>query len=286
MAWHYTLHAGILHTTTLISLLLAFLISSRRDTAEAKSLILLVLAVAEWLLASGLEAASVGLEQKILWAKLEYLGAVFAPTLFMLFALEYRSLNRFLAPPYLLLYSFIPLASLIAVLTNEWHGLIWNSFLLGPAGSNSYIYGHGIAFYLLLSYDYLMTLAAITILGAGWLDSRPPYRNQIGIILASSLFPILGSIIFVFTPIGLTGLDPAPVSFLLTGVVIALGIFKFRLFDLVPVARHIIMEYLSDGVLVLDSQNRLADINPAAEKILGVVAEDSLGRPALLVLKD
>lgn len=286
MGWNYTPYAAILHITALLSLLVAFLVSFRRSTAGANSLLLLMLAIAEWSLASGLEAASVGLGQKILWAKVEYLGAVLAPTLFMIFTLEYRQLNRFLAPPYLFLYMFIPLMALIAVITNEWHGLIWSSFLAGPEGSNSYIFVHGVGFYVLIGYDYLVVLAAVIILGTGWRRARHPYRSQISIVLAASLFPILGGLFYVFNPNVLPGLDLPPITFLVTGVIISVGIFKFRLFDLVPIARHAIVESMSEGVLVLDAQGRLADINPAAEKLLNVAPENVLGKPASYVLRD
>jgi diguanylate cyclase (GGDEF)-like protein/PAS domain S-box-containing protein len=39
--------------------------------------------------------------------------------------------------------------------------------------------------------------------------------------------------------------------------------------DVVPIARHKLVDWLSDGVLVLDAQNRIVDANPAIEHILG-----------------
>src|SRR5512137_842515 len=109
MTWVYTPYAAILHITAAISVCVAFMISRRRNLPGTDVLILLMCAVAEWAFASGMEAATVGVAQKILWAKIEYLGAVTAPTLFMIFTLEYLRKTRFLTWQYILAFFIIPL---------------------------------------------------------------------------------------------------------------------------------------------------------------------------------
>ncbi len=51
-----------------------------------------------------------------------------------------------------------------------------------------------------------------------------------------------------------------------------LGGRPFRLFDLAPVARDLLVESMNDGALVLDEDNRIVDINPAAQRFLGTSA--------------
>jgi diguanylate cyclase (GGDEF)-like protein/PAS domain S-box-containing protein len=279
MTWVYTPYAAILHITAAVAICVAILVLLRRSVTGSDTFIFLMFAVAEWAFASGIEAASVSLEQKILWSKVEYLGAVLSPTLFLIFTLEYRQLTRFLSPRYLILYSVVPLAALVTTMTNELHGLIWKGFIPGPTGSNTIIYEHGPGFFVLISYDYLIVMVGFLVLGAGWLYAKHPYRRQIGIILLGSIFPILGGIIYAVGIDLFPGLDITPTSFLITGVIVAVGIFRFQLFTLVPIARHALIEYMNDGVLVVDAQNRLADINPAAEKYIGVQAGQVLGQP-------
>ena len=64
-----------------------------------------------------------------------------------------------------------------------------------------------------------------------------------------------------------------------------MGILKFRLFDLTPIARDVLIETLDDGILVLDIHNRVVDINPVAQSMLGVIAKDTLGESVTKVLK-
>jgi diguanylate cyclase (GGDEF)-like protein len=285
MDWHYTFFAAVLHITTIISLCVALLLSRRRSSHGTDALILLMCAVAEWAFASGMEAASVGLAQKILWSKLEYLGAVSAPTLFMIFTLEYYQITRFLSRRYLLLYSIVPLVIFVMVMTNDWHGLIWNSFTPSPTFPNSIIYGHGIGFYVLVAYDYAVVLIGMGVMLRVWLRSKKPYRRQSGIILISSIFPILSGLAYALGLNLFPGLDIPPISFLITGLILALGIIYFRVFDLAPIAPHILIENMNDGILVLDFKDRVVDINPMAENILAAPMTNLLGQPISDVLR-
>ncbi len=47
-----------------------------------------------------------------------------------------------------------------------------------------------------------------------------------------------------------------------------------------PLARHAVIEGMADGVIVLDAQRRIVDINPAAAEMVGCLPADALGRPA------
>ncbi len=48
------------------------------------------------------------------------------------------------------------------------------------------------------------------------------------------------------------------------------GLFRFHLLEIVPIAHSQLVESLQDGVVVLDVENRIIDINPAAQKILNL----------------
>jgi diguanylate cyclase (GGDEF)-like protein/PAS domain S-box-containing protein len=276
VTWTYTPYAGVLHATTVISALIGFLALRRRKTPGGGILALLMFAVAEWAFASGLEAAAVGIPSKIFWSKIEYLGSLSAPTLFLLFALEYSQKKSWRKPIYLTLLSIVPIIGFIVTAT-QWHGLIWSSLTPDPALPNVLIYGHGIGYYILIVYDYLIISTGIVALVNEWFHSKQPFHRQVGILLLGSLFPFAAGLIYTLFPKFLPGLDLTPVSFSLTGLVIAFGILKFRLFNLTPIARDVLVENMDEGILVLDAQNQVVDINPVAEKILGISGEEILG---------
>ena len=285
MKWDYSFYAAVLHLTAIISICVAVLLSRRRNTPGTNALILLMCAVAEWAFASGMEAASVGIIQKILWSKLEYLGAVSAPTLFMIFSLEYHQVTRFLSRRFFLLYSIIPLVAFALVITNDWHGLIWNRFTHSLTEPNTIIYGHGAGFYVLIGYDFAVVLIAMAVMLRAWLQSKKPYRRQTSIILISAIFPIFFGLTYAMGLNLFPGFDITPISFLITGLVLALGVIQFRLFDMAPVAHHLLIENMNDGILVVDAKDRIADINPMAERILAASATSVLGQPISDVLQ-
>jgi two-component system, NarL family, sensor histidine kinase UhpB len=64
----------------------------------------------------------------------------------------------------------------------------------------------------------------------------------------------------------------------LTGLIYTWSIFRFRLLDLTPIARAAVVHSLPDGIMALDDRRRVIDINPAAQVVLGLVADDVIGR--------
>jgi len=66
----------------------------------------------------------------------------------------------------------------------------------------------------------------------------------------------------------------------LSGVLAGYAILYSRLLDLVPVAREMLVEILPDGIIVLDSQNRIQDINEVAISFLGISKKNIKGLDA------
>ena len=91
-------------------------------------------AITKWSFATALETTSVGVPAKVLFSKVEYLGTVSAPVLYLLFVLEYTRLDNRLTPRKMFLLWLIPAVTLILAAMNEWHGLVWSSFT--PSANN------------------------------------------------------------------------------------------------------------------------------------------------------
>lgn len=61
---------------------------------------------------------------------------------------------------------------------------------------------------------------------------------------------------------------------------------RFQSLDVTPTARDAVVESLEDGILVLDSEDRVVDMNPAAEEILDQPAAGAIGHDAAEVLSE
>ena len=282
MNWQFSFYSVILFISAVTSAFTAYLARRQRAAAGGTALAWLIVAIIEWSFAAALGTASVGVPVKVFFSKVEYLGEVSAPVLYLLFVLEYTRLDNRLTPRKILLLWLIPAVTFILAATNDWHGLVWNSFT--PSANNLLIYGHGAWFWIFAAYEYLMIAVGVIILVWAFIRSPRQFRRQIGTLIAGSSMPILGNVIYITGLSPVPGLDLTPVMFTLTGLTLTLGIFKFRLFSLIPVARDALVESMSDGVLVLDEQNRIVDINPAARQLIGSAAGSAIGQPVEVIL--
>lgn len=266
--------------TAIISALTTHLITRQRAVPGKIPLAWLMIAVAEWSLAAALEAASVEITAKVFWSIIQYAGAVSVPVLFLIFILEYTRLDKQLTHRDLILLWLIPVITLLMAATNDWHGLVWSSLTPSPDDSTILIYGHATWFWIFTAYTYLLIMGGVFYLI--WAIIRFPkmFRRQIGILLTGSAVPIVGEVFYLTGLNPVAGLDLTPISFSITGLILALGVFRFQLFKLVPMARDILIESMSDSLLVLDDQNRIVDINPAFQQLIGVSVISAIGQPA------
>ncbi|WP_414549476.1 histidine kinase N-terminal 7TM domain-containing protein [Anabaena sp. CCY 0017] len=259
----------ILSLTAIVAAIVAFAAWQRRSICTASNpFILMMLAIAGYATVAAMEAVVVMLPEKIFWSKLEYVGSGSVITFFLTFALHFTNKNRWLTPRNTALLWAIPTFNVALVATNEFHSLVWSGFLPDPNGSNVVIYQHGIGFIWVMVCVYVYTIAGIIILLKKALLPSVLYRQQSWIVLAGAGLPLLGASLYMLkiTP---PGLNITPMSFMFTGLTCFVNLFRFRMFDLLPVARDTLIEKMSDGVLVLDHKNRIVDINPAAKHLIG-----------------
>jgi len=268
-----------------ISAGLAFYSWKRRPAVGATSFTLFTLGVAGWSLVYALRLGSVDLVTKLFWAKARYLAILVVPTAWLVFVLQYTGHEKWLTVRNRILLLIEPLVVLLLVWTNDWHGLYWNDIKVVPSGSlHVWDADRGVLFVIHVIYTYSLLSFGTYLLFQAFVRSSHLYRGQVGILLlVSALVPFGGD---VLSTLGLNPLplDLTPFAFTITGVAMAWGISRFGLLDIVPLARSAVVDSLSGGVLVLDVQNRIVDINPAAQNIIGCPASEVMGQPITQIL--
>src|SRR5688572_16673220 len=100
--------------------------------------------------------------------------------------------------------------------------------------------------------------------------------------MAAALLPLSGNLVYV-TGHSIPGLDPTPLAFVASSLLFTWALFRHHLFELVPVAREMVVDSLSDAVIVLDTSRRVLDMNAAARELAPVV-RDWMGQPVDEVL--
>jgi len=257
----------------------------RRGVAGAPAFVWLALTVAEWVLTYALELSTDNLPRKILYAQLQYVGIAFVPLAWLAFTLQYTGRGAWLTRAKLALLLIEPLITLLLVFTNARHGLIWSS--VGTAGQLMPLpVEHGSWFWAHVFYAYVLMLSGSIMLVQAIARSPSVYRRQAAALLLGAAAPWLGNALYVFRQNPLHPLDLTPAGFALSALAVGWALFRYRLLDLVPVAHSAIVAGLRDGIIVLDGQNRVVELNPTAERILNRRAATAFGQPVEQLLAD
>lgn len=287
MHWHFTLYVLPVLASALISAALAFAAWQRRSAPGAIPFCLLMLAVAEWSLGYALELASSGLPATLFWDNIAWLGSVSAPALWLAFTCQYTGRARWLTRSNMAILAIEPLISLLLVWTKAYHNLIESGIKLDPAAPfSALVMTYGIWYWINIAYSYLLLLLGAFLIFSliqTLMRSAPLYLGQAGALLIAVLAPWVGNALFVFGLSPLPHLDLTPFAFTVTGLALAWSILRFRLLDIVPVAREAVVESMSDPVIVVDEQNRIVDLNMAAQHLANVKASQAVGQPFIQV---
>ena len=277
--WHNTPYSYVLFAGGVAAILCALYVW-RRSLPNSRVLWVLSTALFVWLVGYGFEIGLTDLGSKIFWLKAEYLGIVTVPTAWFAFAVTYTGKERWLTPRFIALLAVLPLVILILAWTNGMHGLIWDRISIGPSGVFLAL-DHGPFFWVHSVYSYLLTLAGTGLVISSLSRSINLYRRQSMALLFAVMLPWISNVVYVLGLGPLPNLDWTPFAFLLSTVVFLLALFRYRLLDIAPVARDALVDGMSDGVLVMDLQNRIVDFNPAARRILSLPLEKAVGRDVL-----
>ena len=130
------------------------------------------------------------------------------------------------------------------------------------------------------AYSYTLLLWASILLIRMMATSPHLYRGQAGAFLFAMLAPWMANILYLLGLSPFPYLDLTPFAFIIMGSGIFWGLFRFQLLDVVPIARDTVIDGMEDGVVILDSDNRIADLNPGAMRLLRRPANAVIGRSA------
>lgn len=264
--------------TTLISAVLASNGWRWRRMLGGYEFAYLMLAVTIYAGMYTLELAATSFTARVLWGQLQYIGVVALAPLWLLFASRFSGHERWITRARVLALWALPVVHLVLVFTNDLHRLVWPTITQLPAEFGSrLVYSHGPAVWVFTAYSYLayLTGALLLIFSSG--RSSRPYRLKVGVVVVGTLIPILANALYLWGLNPLPGFDLTGVGFMVSGVVASVAITVYRNWQMLPVAQDVIFRSMGDGVLVLDDEDRLMDLNPTAQQFTGL-AKDALGR--------
>jgi PAS domain S-box-containing protein len=259
----------------------------KRNFRSARELSFFLAGQTLWLFGYVLELIATDLSLKIFWDKFQWTAGVISLVALPYFAVRFANYSLRSKPFFSAILAIVPLTFTLLILTDPYHHLLYPApRLLVEPFFNELSYNFTWVVYAFGIYSYLITLASFL-----FLIIKSPKKNQIQqmqivIITIGGLIPIFGTVLTLTGIYVLPQRDISPLSSAIGNIVLAWGLFRYRVFEVLPFAREMIVDNMDDMVLVLDASDRIVDVNKSAYQFLRVKGSSIIGAPAGDVLKD
>lgn len=260
----------------LFTLLLALLLLNRFGKAS-KWFGINMIFTAWWAITYGFELASTTLKDILFWINLEYIGITILPITWLISIALFTGKEKLLTKRNLLIISVIPVITLLLVWTSNYNQLYYQYAEVDYSAAFPMLnFKPGTWYHIFTIYFYINIAVGCYLLLSTFKRHDRIYRKQKNIILIAVIIPLAFNFFYVLGFKPLNHLDLTPYAFLTTSLLIGIGLLRFRLFDIVPIAREKILEAMRDGVMVIDSHGRVIDINAMMKTILSVTGSKKI----------
>ena len=271
--------------TAVLALAVVALAWRRRAARGARPLAALMLGIAIWSGASAAMWYVPTLSQQVFWLGATFLGVWMVPVAVMALALDIAKVGPWRNAVIALLIT-VSLAFVGIAWLNPGH--LYNTAFVAQA-IGPFTHYNAVPGPLYDAYDvfaFAAIIAGLAIILRVYLRSSGGERTQAAVVFFGGLIPLFSSAITESRMVPLFGLDLAPLAFLITGILWLVAVLRGTLLDIIPIARDALVEQMLEGVVVVDGEDQVVDVNPAALTILRKPMTEVLGKSAEAVLGD
>lgn len=225
-----------------------------------------------------------GIQEKIFWTDVTWVGVAALPVAWLFFSLSYTGHSGYLQQKYILLVSIVPTLTVLFGLTNEVHHLMYTESVLVDHGGTPVIdRTPGPWFWVSAYYTYLLGLLGAIPLMSFVSSDLSIFRAQSLALLTGLVAPWATNASHLLGVLPTGGIDPTPIAFSLSALLFLGALTRFQLFGTNPTAiwpaRRRLFDQIEDGLIILDVNDHVIDINDQAADALGSAPSEILGRP-------
>lgn len=211
-------------------------------------------------------------------SSIKHIGTGLSSVLFIVFGIYFAGRSDMVTPASTVGLLIIPALSIVMIITSQTHGLFYQSIsTIGLDGMTVLQATAGTWYWIHGIYGWALLAVGSTIIIYTGAQLGTEYRAQASLITAGIIVAWIVNLGYVIFEWPHPTVDPTPVSFAFTGLVIAVGIFSRDLFAVTPVSRSKVVDQITDIILVVDENERVLDANETAEEILE--EESVVGEP-------
>jgi PAS domain S-box-containing protein len=245
---------------------------TNRHPTGGRYLLPMLVGVEAWVLGDLVAQLPVGLGVLRAAVTLQLVASGGVVLCLLLFVLTYTGRDDVVDSRFSTLLLVEPVGFALLTLTNPVHRLVFREPLL----PDSVVQSAGPALLGHVAYSYALVGVAVVLAVDLAYRSELVYRRQATALTLGVLAPFVGNVVYFFGPVST---DLTPLMFAVTGGLLTYAALRVELLDLSPVARSVVLETISNGVLVLDRNAAVLDSNPQARRLLGIGERVTIGRP-------
>jgi PAS domain S-box-containing protein len=219
---------------------------------------------------------------KKIFNSLLYFGVALVAIGFFLFVLEYTGRERYLTRRNLGLLAVHPTLVPIVVWTNPLN-LFYTVQEPAPTAQFGMYTEFGSLFLVHSVYSYGLLLVGIVLLMRMLYRRQTLYRGQLAAVVTIISVPLAANFVSIT---GIVPVDITTAGFAVSGSGYLVAKSVFDLGDVTPVARSTVVNTMDDGVIVLDEDDRVSDLNSSVERMFDLDESSSIGEHASDLLSE
>ncbi|AGB01459.1 PAS domain S-box protein [Methanoregula formicica] len=253
----------------------------------AAPFVLLMLCAAAWAFLYILDLLTMSLPLRIFYHNLRFLYLPFISVLELWLVLAYVNRTEWIRRDLAAIVLIIPVLSALLAVTSPFHTFFRYNFSINTAGPVPVlVYSESFFYQIYFLYSFVLLAIAIILLIHETRKRGTLWETSTILLLIALTFPTVLDYFAETTRFPFPGVNPTPALLWIAAILYAIALFRYHFLDIIPIARGRLIEALSKPVLVLDTADRVIDINPAACSLFSLTPAAALGKTIEEIVPD
>jgi two-component system sensor histidine kinase HupT/HoxJ len=240
----------------IILILMIIYIGTRKNKrALHYSFLMVIIEILIWSAAVMMQDIFKGDEnQFIFWENMSYFGSAFVPVSLIFLGRAYARPDKAFSKSQFLLF-IIPVITMIMIWTG-FEGLFYTQYGWKEGLENL----PGTYFYIHSAYSYVCLIVGFVYLSYFAIRNSGIWSAQALLIFIGSIIPTFANVCYTFKLFGFN-VYSTPIAFAATLSMYLLGMFRFNLLKVTPIALQTVINRISDSFIVVDTELNIIDYN-------------------------
>ncbi len=275
--YQFSLLSSSLLTFSLVQIIFLIILLKQDPVRGAKELGYVIFCISLYTVGTSFEYMGTSLKQVMFWAHLQYIGLSWLSLFLIHFTFVYFNITIKHKRIVYSLLIFLSLLFMLMQFTYNFHSLFYVDVTFNTLGKISYLSFKPKLFYSLMNVYHGLSIFLIYYFSVQMMSSHnSPYKRRGTILMFAVASPAIASIIYQL-PIYEARIDFVPFFFIFSSMVLLYSYLRDSLFGPLPVAKRIIFESLSDGILILDKNDSLIDYNLKSTDFIPELKDAKMG---------